>query len=318
MLEWSTRSLESAAGWAALACDGVGATVFHEPWFLRAHGVEKLLCVHENGALVAGLPLWSDGDPRILEQSTLSVPYGGPVFAADGGAPQRCMLRRRRIMAALAEAVTTRFDGMRLAFGPEFVDLVPFLQRGFLPELRYTYVTELAAGRDRILAALASGRRNDLARARRHRLELHDDPQLRAFDVARAVRWAPGAAFVAATEHELRVALAAGRGRARVALHGGEPVAGLFCVWDRRRIYTTHAYTCPGAASLGAATLLYVDAMEFAATELGVPGLDFDGSVLPGVEAFYQSFGGRQTVYFKLHWHVDPARIGASSLYDYS
>jgi GNAT acetyltransferase-like protein len=299
--EWSSRALAAFHG----------ATVFHEPWYLGLLGVEDLWTVRSAGALIAGLPAFHAGDRRALAQSSLSIPYGGLAFAPCALGPRRRMLRHRAIMQAAIEALGRAYEQIDISLSPAIRDVVPFLQAGFVPEVRYTYVCPPGASEP-----MSSGRRNDLARARKARLAVRDDLGLDHFDVGASVRWADDPAYATTAGAVLRAAIARGRGHAWLAVSAERPVAGLFACWDAHHGYTTHAYTTDEGAELGAATLLYGHAI----THLHALGLavDLEGSVLPGVEQFYQSLGAEQTLYLRLHWHRDRNRRPGAELYDYT
>ncbi|HEX3483072.1 MAG TPA: GNAT family N-acetyltransferase [Kofleriaceae bacterium] len=297
--EWSSEAL---AGFC-------GATVFHEPWYLALLGVERLWTVRSGGALIAGMPAFVADEGRALAQSSLAIPYGGPAFAPDALEPRRRMLRHREIMQALIAALGRSYERVDVSLSPALRDVVPFLRAGFVPELRYTYVHRGAG------ESLSGGRRNDLVRARRAALAVRPDPGLERFDVAMSVQWDRDPQHARLGEAVLRTAIARGRGQAWLAVAGDRPVAGLFACWDTHHGYTTHAYVTEEGAAHGAATLLYVHAIDHLQRARGLV-VDLEGSVLPGVEQFYQSFGAEQTLYLRLHWRRDGAP--GAELYDYA
>jgi hypothetical protein len=321
--ETSIRPLSDVPEWYGLAVEGRGATVFHEEWFLNELGARQLLCVSSlakglsKGRLLACLPLFEGEDGR-MEQSSLSSPYAGPVFGWPRSRDTRTSLVERRLMGAIARSLQCHYRCVSFSLSPQITDVVAFLRAGFVPEVRYTYVVDVSGGAGQCASRMSPRRRTDLARARKCGLTVTEDANLQLFDVARAVRWAPCANYADSTRTLLRRAISCNRGRAFVALSSGLPVAGLFLVWDRLRSYTTHAWLHEDAARTGASTLLYLEAMSFTRERLMLDSVDLEGSVVPGVEEFYQSFGGLQTIYFRLHWDADRALLMARDLYDYS
>ena len=299
------------AEWMDLVRRGQGATGFHETECLAALGVSEILTVRERGRLRAGQPCFGDLAAGRLTQSSLSVPYGGPVFAASSAHVRRRLLQTRQAAARLASALQSRFEQVVFCLAPDVHDLVPWLEAGFLPEVRYTYRLDTGAP-----SALASGRRNDKIRAARSGLEAVEDRTLRYFDVKRSVQWATETGFVPATRDYLSRIIAADRGCPWVAVSGARPVAGLFMQWDAHHGYTTHSYMIEAGRACGAATFLYLHALSVARAR-GLEAVDLSGSVLPGVERFYQSFGARQTLYFRLHWYADPSLMPGVDLYQY-
>jgi hypothetical protein len=316
-LETSIRPLDEIAQWDALAVRGTGGTVFHETWFLRLSGVTHALCVHSGGALVAALPLYLSPDGRSSSQRTRSVPYGGPLLAGAGKDPREDMVRWRAATTALAASLQSSLSEVTFACAVDIHDLVPWIRAGFFPEVRYTYLADVSVPVERLVAAMSLNRRRNLARARSAGVEVVRDDGLQLFDVARAVRWSTAPGEAGATRSMMEEAIARKRGTALVAMDRGEPAGGLFMVWDRRRSYTTHAYHDEAGARLGAATRLYLEAMTITRSALHLDTMDFEGSVLDGIERYYQSFGGRQTLYFCLHWASDPRSLPLLDLYRY-
>lgn len=312
----SIWTLESVLGWDELARSGDGGTVFHERWFLRTAGVDCVLCVHDGGALVCGLPLFTTRDPRVASQSTRSVPYGGPVFARSRRGTRGAMLERRTVMSSIASVLQAGFGRVSFACAPGLHDLVPWLRAGFVPEVRYTYVLDIPGGCEPA-AAMSPLRRRDLARAARAELQVIADHELRRFDPSKAVQWSTEPDATERTRAAIEAAIAARRGCPLVALAGDRVVGGLFMIWDDRTVYTTHSYYEPSAARSGVSTRLYLEAMMRAARMPGISQLDLEGSVLDGVERYYQSFGGRQSIYFALHWASDPRDVVPAALYRY-
>ena len=318
-LESAVKSLGEVPEWGAMAAGARGSTVFHEPWFLEELGASRLLCICRPGASrpLACLPLF-ESQPGVMEQSSLSSPYAGPVFEPIAGPDEHRLPIERHLMDAMARSLKSQYQRVSFSLSPQIIDIVAFLRLGFIPEVRFTYVVDVACDIDNCISRMSKRRRVDLQRAGRCDLRVIPDLSLAFFDVARAIKWAPAGDYEVKTRSVLRQAIARDRGRAFVALQSERPVAGLFMVWDRRCSYTTHSYFLEDAARTGASTLLYLTAMSYTRECLRLPAVDLEGSVLPGVEEYYQSFGGRQTVYFRLHWRSDRTSLNTTDLYEYS
>jgi hypothetical protein len=303
--------------WDELVARGSGGTIFHEPWYLRGLGVDRALCVRSGPKLFAALPLFVAPNERSSSQSTRSSPYGGPLFAPSEAHPRHDMLLRREAVSVMARLLKETFEGVSFACAPEIQDVVPWIRAGFAPEVRYTYVLDVSVPPEQLLEQMSMNRHRNLARSQRAGVEIVRDEALQHFDVGLAVSWSHEAGSVEATRKMMMEAIERRRGCALVGLLGGKPVGGVFLVWDRRCSYTTYAYHHDSAAPLGVATLLYFEAMKFTRSVLNLGSLDFEGSVLEGVERYYQSFGGHQTLYFGVHWATDRQALAPSVLYDY-
>ena len=77
----------------------------------------------------------------------------------------------------------------------------------------------------------------------------------------------------------------------------GRTHAAAYLIWDKRSAYYHLSGDDPGLRQSGAGILLIWEAIRFAKEELGLGVFDFEGSMLPAVEAIRRQFGARQTTY---------------------
>jgi hypothetical protein len=228
------------------------------------------------------------------------------------------MLQRRAAIAAMADALQASFSRISFACSPALEDLVPWLRAGFVPEVRYTYIFDFERTAPEPFGPLMSrSRRRDLVLAERAAVQVLRDDALEHFDVGLAVRWSKDPTAAARTRSLLAEAIARLKGCSLVAMVDGRALGGLFVIWDAACAYTTHAYYHESAAHLGVSTRLYLEAMKLVTAMPERRQLDLEGSVLDGVEQYYQSLGARQSLYFGLHWARDPRALAVSELYRY-
>ncbi|WP_118951397.1 GNAT family N-acetyltransferase [Taibaiella helva] len=95
----------------------------------------------------------------------------------------------------------------------------------------------------------------------------------------------------------------------------GRITAAIFTVWDRQKMYLLLSATDPEAAHPGAVRLLIWHAIK-AARQKGLSVFDFEGSMDPGIAAFFRRFGGSQKTYLcasrnrSLLWKVKKKLLG--------
>ena len=75
----------------------------------------------------------------------------------------------------------------------------------------------------------------------------------------------------------------------------GNTHAAAFLVWDKKTTYYLAGGGDPHLRSSGATSLLLWEAIQFASTVSS--RFDFEGSMIPSVEKFFQGFGARQAPY---------------------
>jgi len=83
-------------------------------------------------------------------------------------------------------------------------------------------------------------------------------------------------------------------------LHGAAALT-----WDRERAYYHLSGDDPALRGSGAGILLIWEAIKFAHETLGLKTFDFEGSMMPSVEALRRQFGAVQEPYFRVwrpHW----------------
>lgn len=291
--------------WALLLERAENATLFSEPDYLSHIPNIHWLGVFERETLVAGFAVptvTANGRPRVGRASYIA-PYFHPVFARVPGSALKRKRRRRKLLGALLDFIQSDYEAMVLPLHLSLDDMVPFQQRHFALELRYTYILALSSLAADGLPPQADGK---LRNHRKH--ALHDGVSVQPttpgnFDFAAALfyenpeevpRWR-------ALTEELH---AADRVDLLVAVHQGRTVGGLLLANGAGTAYNLLSYFDRDLGLRGIAVTLLTAAMEIARRR-GLHYFDFEGSVLPGIERFFESFGGRQVPYFQAHWHRD-------------
>ncbi len=253
--------------------------------------------------------------PAAASPAHVCFPYFGPVFRQNGASPRRAQARRRDILGRLLDSIKQRGDAVSLPLHPSHLDIIPYVNAGFLPEVRTTWTYDL-----RELARwdqLASpGRRKDLSNAENADITVALDPTASRFCARRAAHWATDPAVEATILRQVGVITAMKRGVCLFANdRHGHRVGQLFVAWDEACAYALHSWQSPTHTRLPSSTLLYLAAMRYC-RKIGLRKFDFEGSVLPGVERYYQSFGGTQTHFFRVCWARSP-EITRAMLYDH-
>lgn len=314
-MTYTVRPLNEAecARWDEFVSASENELVFSKLRYLRHLERVEVLGVFEGQSLVCGFPApieAQNGGEHIRRSSYLS-PYFGPVFAPVGGTRVRAERTRRSILDALIEYMQARFDSIVLPLNPQVLDMTPFQRAHFQLELRYTYELDLSS-LDALWREMDGRARNHIRRCAEVQVVL--DGELGEFDFAAALSYEDADAC----ERWRRLVQALtcqGAGEALVAWHAGRPIAGAFVAYDRCRAYNLLSYFHADARVRGAPSkLIWCGAQRAAARRLR--WFDLEGSVLPPIEAFFQSFGGRRRSLFQVHWYKDRA-LNKPVLYEY-
>jgi len=292
--------------WDLLVKQSPNGLLFAEPDYL-CHFQHKVLGVFERQHLVAGMavPYVEKDDGVHLVRSSYVSPYFIPIFGQPHEQPLAEKRRRRAILSALIDFVTHSFQSMVLPLHPSVADMVPFQEAHFSLELRYTY--RLNLGDLATPDAHADAKvRNHLQKAINAGIVVTDEEDA-YFDFDQALFYEPEDQR-APWNRLVRHLLQQGKARIFIARLNGQPVGGLFLAFDTQNAYNLLSYFDRDCKVRGIPSLLLYQAIAFA-KQRNLQGFDFEGSVLPSIERFFEAFGGCQCPYFQVHWFRDAHRF---------
>jgi hypothetical protein len=300
--------------WNSLVNHGEAAMLFSTASYLRHIGpVERLGVFDESGGLVGGMavPTMEDGGQRHARRTSYVSPYFGPVFRPIAGSRVNAERVRRCILRALIAYLISSFASVELPLNPLITDMVPFQQEHFQLELRSTYELELSS-LDETWKRMSPSARNHIRSA--SVAEVVTDPSLECFNFAAALDYESetGAQQWVELVHSL---VAEDSALVLVARHKGRAIGGIFIAFGLGRAYNLLSYFDSGSDVRGVPSRLIWAAAENAAAR-GLSFLDLEGSVLPSIESFFQSFGGLRRPYFQIHWFADRS-LQKPILYEY-
>jgi hypothetical protein len=290
--------------WDEFVAGSRNGTLFHTSrWLDHAELPWTPWVCRGRGGIVGGLPVCEKRVAGVAGMThPVITPYLGLVLRVTGAAMADRYGEDKEVGTLLAEKIAQAYRYVRINFAPGVVDLQPFAWAGFAPTVRYTYLLDVR-DLDAVWRGMADNRRRSIRAAARagHAVVRAKD----AGDVAPLLRDAHGRAGLSprVTGAILRYweALAPG-GCADifVARDGhGEPQALVFVVRDGRRAYYLGGGTAR-AAHHGAAALAIWEGINDARNVHELMEFDFEGSSLPGIEAFFRRFGGVLTPVFSV------------------
>ena len=312
--------LDLISTWDQLVDECIAGTAFHQRDVLMSLGITEVISYRQNNQIVAALPILKTKSGQ-FSQDTRFIPYLGPIFKPISTSSRRMMNFMREIWGDLIAVLQHHYHRIDICMNHEIKDIVPFIQAGFLPEIRYTYLIDLEHSSASLKRLASKGRRYDLVKAKTEQVCIVRDDEVNNdlnYDVTKSAQKFKSGNH----EEQLRGILAAFRktGRCRVffALNAEQTVMGSLCmVWDAQNAYSILSYYLDEYAKMGVPTLLYYSAITYAKDVLQLKYFDLEGSVLPGIEKFYQSFGGTQAVYYNVHWRKKWSSDEIKAMYIY-
>lgn len=299
--EGSRRRYRSwSAGRAALP-------LFYRDWWLDAVcGTQGWAAAMVNqGDSVAGvLPFHYRrrfGLPAILPPPL--TPFLGPwlVYPEGMNRPNRYAFENR-ILAGLADELPdVVFYIQKWHYRTD--NWLPFYWRGFQQRTHYSYVIEPLGSSERIWSAFRGSVRTDIRKAEGSCVVSAGEDTAPLYGLLQQVfsrqrRSVPFSSFWLSRLY--RRIQAHGSGRIYYARDENQQriTAGVLVVWDRASAYLL--LTGRDAAEEGGAVSLLIWKALQSLPET-VRRFDFEGSMLPGVESYFRSFGGERKPYFRVH-----------------
>jgi len=275
---------------------------FEEPWWLDAvaPGRWRAVEVYDAAGLRARLPL-AVSRRRGLTIATPPpyTPVQGPWLRAVEGSAAHRLTEYTEALDELAGALP-RLDLLRLAFVPELPTFLPFVWRGFTATVRVTYRLEDLSDLDGVWGGFRQSVRRAVRSAERT-LAVRDGDAgpLLALVGETFSRQGLGIPEPDALRRLAEALAARGAGRLLVAEDAdGAPQAALLMAWDERYAYYLIGGQTDAGRAAGGAALLMWHAIRHAAQVSR--GFDFEGSMIPSIERFFRSFGGRQVPYVEV------------------
>lgn len=282
-----------------------------QPWWLdavcNADRWSAVLSYDKGGRVRGALPIFLTrrwGFPVI--QLPPFTTYAGPWLVYPDNPDFKENSRygfERQVMAALI-AQLPRVAFFQQNFLPEVQNWLPFYWAGFHQTTRYTYLLPDTSRPEELFRNLKNKLRTDLRTAERETEIVREyDPGLlfwlnqRSFNrkgLRQPYRRAPFENLHAALKERDQSACFIARGRA-----SGAPHAALYLAYDNRQATLLLSGFDPALGRRSRALHgLYWQAILFCA-ERGL-GLDFEGSMEPGIERALRAFGGELTPYFQV------------------
>ena len=187
---------------------------------------------------------------------------------------------------------------------------LPFYWAGFRQETRYTYLLGLEDLEQAFREINRNMRRNILKAQKEVRVELVNDPE-RFYPVSALSFQRKGLELPYSKGLFLRHDASLAEKNQRQIFFAtdaqGRTHSAAYLIWDRGTAYYHLSGDDPERRQSGAGILLIWEAIRYAREELGITRFDFEGSMLPEVEAIRRQFGARQQPYFYI-WKY-PSRL---------
>ncbi len=277
--------------------------VFAQAWYLDSlcdEGEWGAAVVHQGGRAVAAMPyfLRRKGPFRYLTMPHFCKhlgPYLHPEY--------RGLKFEHKFYPALIEQLPA-VHAVKQEFHPSATNWLPFYWKGYRQTTRYTYQLGLSPGLETVYEGFNRNVRRNIRKAEKELIIRQDmSPQdffrINQLSFARQGLSTPYSRELflrhdaALAEHQARRIFRAEDARGRIH-------SAAYLIWDGQASYYHLSGDDPELRSSGAGMLLVWEAIRYTHDVLRLPTFDFEGSMMPNVEAIRRQFGGRQAPYFRV------------------
>ena len=221
--------------------DSNNGTAFAYSYFLNLKQVENCLCVYDDNVLLAFMPLFENG--KKLEQSTMYIPYGGPILLYSKKNYRKYTLITREVLTLITDYIKNKYEESSFSFDPSLIDAIPCIKNGFIPEIRYTYVINLDNSLESIFNKFGHDRKKNIRKTKD--VEVLIDDELVLFDVKSALSWELNYGSEISydfVKKYLKESIENKKGKCFVALKNKKVIGGVAIVWDNKRCYIMYSY----------------------------------------------------------------------------
>lgn len=292
-------------------------TCFAYSWFLKLKNSKDILKIIYNDKFVGFMPLFAFDKEDVINQSTMYIPYGGPVLFNVPKEERNKIRFIRLIEKKLIEYFIENFREVNFSTDNEIIDIMPFIRSGFIPEIRYTYKIDLRKSLDEIYNNFGSDRKKDIRKSKKRNLEFIIDNKYEMFDSDKAMKWEKKYGFDSTanfTDDYIKETIKHNKGMCFVAKENNKIIGGVHIAWDSKCAYILYSYYEEESDDIAIA-FLYYKIFEYLKQNNIVSFIDFEGSVFESIEDWNISFGAYQSRFYNLHWSNEGKDF--KGIYDY-
>lgn len=278
--------------------DNVHVSVFARDWYLDAivgAAGWGAVVVTEKGVQLAAMPYCFKKKIGLTYTfMPVFVKHLGPFF----GKKMPRLTEQHRLMGALIDQLPA-FASVEMAFSPEVTNWLPFYWKNFQQTTRYTYRLDTLRGD--LEAGINRNMRRNLQKAD-HELTIatdHPPEILHRFISARFAEQNQKLPYEwEILKRHLSALVQEEAGKLFFAVDKQGNVQAAAClIWDDSCAYYHLSGDNPAFRQTGAGLWLCWQAICYTRDVLQLPIFDFEGSMMPGIEAIRRQFGAVQTPY---------------------
>jgi len=186
---------------------------------------------------------------------------------------------------------------------PTLENCLPFIWKGFQQTTRFSYCLDTSIGIDALFDNLKGSVRTEIRKAEKE-IKIFESEDLKAFyelQTKSFVRQGLKVPYTFAFLQSIDKVLHQNQRRQLLIAKDeqGNSHAAIYLLWDDQKVYNLLQGADPGFGDSGAIKLLLWEGIKLAHRRQAT--FDFEGGMMPNIEAVFSSFGGKLQPYFKIY-----------------
>lgn len=207
----------------------------------------------------------------------------------------------KQIITSLIQQLP-KFSDFQMKFHPGFSNWFPFYLQGFTGNIHYTYILQGIKDLQSIFSNMRENIKRQIKKGEKLLSVAISDNVNNLYEIKTKALKIDNVHFNVSKEFLNKVYQTCKRLDCGQILEAKDPegkvYAATLLVWDQNYCYYLFGGTDPDFRDSGAMSYLLWEAIKYSSTK--VDSFNFEGSMIPSVEHYFQGFGGDQTPYFKI------------------
>ena len=297
----------------AIFCEQESIPVFSQPWWLDATcGKDNwdIILIEDNNHIIASFPytIKKKNGLKCIIQPPLT-PKIGPYIKYPQDIKVRNQISLENKIFDQIIGLLPKHDIFTIAFDYKYQNWLSFYWHSFNQSTRYTYIIDDISDYETILRNFESSKRNHLNRAIREGLKIHlnELPPDHFYNYYQDILKSKNNKISYPSLYFIRLCEASISQDQGAILHctddKGNIHGAIYFVWDKQSAYFLVSAFNPAYTYSGASTFLISEMIRFLPSK-GITCLDFEGSMIKGVETSFREYGGTPKSYFIISKHT--------------
>jgi len=288
-------------------------TIFNTYEWLKLFENIELYGIYDKGNnLIGGFHIYKQKKMGFsIYRNPPFTPHIGPFLKIDAQNSSNVISKYREALLLMADFLDNiKYSIISISLDKNIIDALPFIWKKFKVVPGYTYILDLDRSLDDIYKNMTAERRNDIKKGAKDKLiveKTNDYNIVKSLVIKTFLRQKKE--INKEMINKILFDFANNNNSfAFVTFKDKEPIATVFCVYDKQTsYYLLGGYNFENKHH-GAGPLALWESIRYS-KEIGLKYFDFEGSMIPQIEKYFRGFGGKLTPYYRINKAKLPIEI---------